>query len=73
MPSLRTKCPKLYFSPKCLQRTIPSQAGYTYTHIRDYSSLSLGRGKYRSQINTFRSVLCVENVNQFIALPFLIE
>ena len=35
----------------------------TLIPIRKYSSLSLGRGKYRPEINTFRSVLCVENVN----------
>ena len=69
MASLGTKWPKLYFSSKCLQRTIPSEAGHTYTHIREYSCLSLGRGKCRSQINTFQSVLCVENLILFIA-PF---
>ena len=31
MPSFRSKWPKLYFSPKCLQRTIPSEAGHTYS------------------------------------------
>ena len=37
------------------KKTIPSQAGHTYTHIREYPSLVGQSYRKVSQVNTFRS------------------
>ena len=59
MPSLRPKWPNwiLYFWPKCLKKNIPSQAGHTYTHIRENPSLVGQSHRKVSHINTFRSAV----------------